>query len=94
MQRLKVATGTRDRNSHSGLFLTSFERQSSSAVNITSSTWQWITRGSDLYKDGFTLQGVLDRIDADVVQVARSKVTQSHRRCRIGEVQLCAFTFY
>lgn len=47
----------------------------------------------DLYKDGLALQRVLHGVDADVVQLPRKEVAQSHRRRRVGEVQLRAFTF-
>lgn len=57
-------------------------------------TWQGISSSVDLYEDRLALQAVLHGIDADVVANARSKVTQGHRRCRVRQRQLRAFTFH
>lgn len=57
-------------------------------------TWNWVSSGVDLYKDGLTLQAVLHSINADVVQLPRSEVTQSNRCGRVREGQLRALTFH
>lgn len=56
-------------------------------------TWQRVSRGADLHKDGLALQAVLHRVDTDVIQLPGHEVAQGHRRRRVWKGQLVALAF-